>query len=169
MKQRLIFLISIFLFAGCAILKPTPKAPEIQLTDQQFISLITESTQKLLSSGWLSDFLTTNSKRPILMVSKIENEANVLVNINTAYDIFESEFIQSGQVRVVKTDDSQRLINPSELVNGKSVDFVVSAKFEKNKETSPAITIFVVSLWGDDSNLPIIEFKKELEPNLSEY
>ena len=138
------------------------------VSDNQYENLIKTSVDEMLSAGWVSDFLTLNNKRPVIMMSKIDNDANVIVNIAEGLNWFEQYLIESGQVRVVKSDETQQEMNPVDLAKGQSVDFVISANFEKQVDTSPAITIFVVSLWSDTSTLPVIVVKKEIKANLSE-
>lgn len=168
MKRSLILIFIGLFFAGCSLLKPAVQPATVYLSDDQYESIIHESVTELLSAGWLSDFLTNQNQRPIIMVSKISNSARVVADNNSAVAWLEKELIESGQVRVVKSTEPQREINPVDLAQGKSVDFVLSANFEKRVETSPAITIFVVSLWSDTSTLPITEVKKEIKANLSE-
>ncbi|MFA9390431.1 MAG: hypothetical protein ACERKD_11515 [Prolixibacteraceae bacterium] len=169
MKLDPIVLITIFLISSCALTKPAVVPAEIQLNEIQFNSLVKESVNTCIQEAWLSDFLNDKNERPVVLISKISNDAKIQGNLNTGTSLFESEFIKSGQVRVVKSTEQQQNISPTDLVKGESVDYVISANFIKQIESSPAIIIFVVSLWGDDSTLPILEVKKELNTNLSEY
>lgn len=168
MKRSLILIFISLSLASCSLLKPAVKISSVTITDEQYEKIIKESVDELLSAGWLSDFLTTQNQRPIVMVSQISNSANVIANNSNTVEWFEKDLIESGQVRVVKSTVTQRQINPVDLAKGESVDFVLSANFEKQVDTSPAITIFVVSLWSDTNTQPILVVKKEIKENLSE-
>jgi hypothetical protein len=65
-------------------------------------------------------------------------------------------------VRVVKTDEAQRILTPYELAGGESVDFVISSIIENNPDKDSSI-IFKISLWSDKAREPVIEVENIVE------
>ena len=168
MKRNLILISVSLLLASCSLLKPLVKEPQLVIPNDRYEKMVEESVDEILSGGWLSDFLTTNNERPIVMMSKISNNAKVQANNTGAIGWFNRDLAESGQVRVVKSNEAQQEMMPYDLAQGQSVDFVLSANFEKQVDTSPTITIFAVSLWSNTSTLPIVVVKKEIIGNPSE-
>lgn len=162
MKRGFFLLILINIFVSCTMLKNITKEPVIELDKQQLEKVIHESVETLLKEYWLSDFLVLNNKRPILMTSNITNTTSAKFNIQELYNTIEMDLIESGQVRVVKSNEQQQSIPPTTLSSGKSVDYVLSATFGKKPESEPPILILQLSLWTKNSATPITTVLKEI-------
>lgn len=167
MKRTLFLFLVLSLFSSCSILQKAAKRPEISISDSQLEALISESVNEVLRLDWLSDYLTTNNQRPIVMTSILTHPEYVLLNADLAYATFDMELTKSGQVRVVKSDETQRTMLPSDLAKGKSVDYVLSSIVKENTETKPSTYSFVVKLWADSIN-PVLEINKSIETIFSE-
>lgn len=162
MKRALFLLILINIFASCSTLKKISGEPTIEVKSQQLEKAVHESVKKLLSEYWLSDFLVQHNERPVLMTSNFTNPTNAKISIPELYNMIEMDLIESGQVRVVKSNYEQQNKTPTTLSTGISVDYVLSATFEKKQETTPAILIFQLSLWDENSTTPLTTISKEI-------
>lgn len=144
------------------MLKSVFKEPIIELDNEQLEKVIHESVKKLLTDNWLSDFLVEYNKRPILISSQFTNHTTASVDIQKLYDLIDMDLIESGEVRIVKSNEQQRNSSPLKLASGKSVDFVVSASIGTKNESTPSILIFQLSLWNNKSTTPVISIIKEI-------
>ncbi len=102
------------------------------------------------------------NERPIIMTSLITNNSNGIIDINSVYETIDMRLVKSGQVRVVKTDEAQRVLTPFELAKGESVDYVISSIINDNPDQKSSV-IFKISLWNDQAREPVIEIENIVE------
>lgn len=163
MSKILILFIIVIIFSSCSLLKHTPEEAIIIIEQQQLDSIVEVSVNELIEGAWLSDYLIQNNKRPILVTSKFQNETNTFIDTLKLYESINMGLIRSGQVRVVKLDETQRQISPGDITKGLSIDFAISTKVKKIiKETSSSL-YFEFSLWDDKLIEPVITINKEIE------
>lgn len=168
MRQFLLLLLFGASFFSCSILKSITNSNAIEISDNQLSTLVNEASIELLNGSWLSEYLTSNSERPVLLIANAGNDAKVKVHLDSCYHYIERELVESGQVRYVRADAISRSSLPMDLVKKTSVDYVITANFKESTNNSEAIVIFVVSVWNDQSTLPIAEITKLVETNFSE-
>lgn len=162
MKRAILLLLLLNLMFSCSLLKLTTHETEFNVDYQLLEEAVHESVNSLLNEYWLSDFLVQNNQRPIIMTSNFTNPTNAIINIQKLYDTIDFDLIESGQVRVVISNAEQRIESPRILSSGRSVDYVLSATFEKKTETTPPILILQLSLWNENSPTPISTITKEI-------
>jgi hypothetical protein len=150
-------------FAGCSTIKPSMNDTPISLDENILTSTIQRSVDELLAGEWLSEYLTQHNERPLLMTSKITGNSRVLFSYDKAYENIDLSLIESGQVRVVKTNENQRILSPLELVKGKSVDYVISASLNRLSTSTPNTILLVLSLWDGKSNDPLLTIQNRIE------
>ena len=68
-------------------------------TDSQLVAR--EMVEDSLSRGWLSKFLKTEGKEPVVIVGRIKNLSHEHINTNTFIANIERELINSGEVQFV--------------------------------------------------------------------
>ena len=163
MKQGIFLLIVLSMFISCSLIKEGGGEKTIPLSNEQLDKVVHESVSDLLKELWVSDFLLQHNERPILMTSSFTNPTKAMVNIQELYGKVEMNLIESGQVRVVKSNQLQRNTPPTILAAGKSVNYVLSATFEKKTETKPPVLVFHLSLWNENSPTPITTISKEID------
>jgi hypothetical protein len=73
------------------------------------------------------------------------------------------ELAKTGQARVLKVTESQRLLNPIELLQLKNVDFVFSTTINKNIETTPHRAYVEFSVWKHQISKPLSVIKNFIE------
>ena len=162
MKRDLFLFILLALLSGCSLLKMGTKEQHQQVSDQQLGNAVSESVNALLDEYWLSDFLVQHNERPILITSSFTNPTDVAIDMTALYNKVEMSLIESGQVRVVKSNQNQRDTQPTKLAKGKSVDYVLSVNFEEKQDTTPPILIIQLSLWNERSISPLSIVSKEI-------
>ncbi len=70
-------------------------------TDSRLVS--EEMIKDVLNRVWLTDFLTTKGKKPVVIVGKIRNKSSEHIAVETFTKDLERELINSGKVRFVAT------------------------------------------------------------------
>jgi Holliday junction resolvase len=168
MIRSLLLLCTIFLFSSCSLFLKTAQRTEIQITNSQLEELITSSVNDIIKEHWLSDFYTNSNERPILIASKISSPNHIILNKEKAYELFDFALLKSGQVRVVKSNEKHRILIPTELAKGESVDFVLTASIVEIAESKPSSYEFIVRLWNDNSLTEISEIRKLIQTNSTE-
>ncbi len=74
-------------------------------TDSRLVS--EEMIKDCLSRKWLSDFQIKNSKKPVIIVGKIENNSHEHINSETFIKDIEKYFVNSQIVKVVASADER--------------------------------------------------------------
>ncbi len=162
MKRSVLYILVLVLFSGCSLFKKLTEEPEFVVEKQALEQAINKTVDELLSSEWLSDFMSENNERPIIMTSLITNNSNGIIDVNTIYETIDMRLVKSGQVRVVKTEEAQRVLTPYELAQGESVDYVISSVIENNPNQDSSV-IFKISLWSDKTREPITKIENIVE------
>jgi PBP1b-binding outer membrane lipoprotein LpoB len=162
MKRGVLYILMLVFLSGCSLFKKFTEEPGFVVDEQALEETVNKTVNDLLSSGWLSDFMSEQNERPIIMTSLITNNSNGIIDVNTIYETIDMRLVKSGQVRVVKTDEAQRILTPYELAGGESVDFVISSIIENNPDKDSSI-IFKISLWSDKAREPVIEVENIVE------
>jgi len=150
------------MLSGCSIFNKASKEPDFTINENAMEKTVQKTINELLSSEWLSAFMANQNERPIVMTSLITNNSNGIIDANTIYETIDMQLIKSGQVRVVKTNEAQRILTPYELAKGESVDFVISSLIYNNPNKSESVA-YKLTLWGDQSREPVIEFENIVE------
>lgn len=163
MYKSLLLFGFITLLSSCALLKKAQNETVTIIEQHKLDSIIEESITELIKCSWLSDYLIQNNERPILISSKIKNNTKAIIDLLKVYDSIDLNLIKTGQVRVLKSDKNQQLLKPSELAKGQSIDFVLSATFDKNVQISTSNIIFKLSLWDEKTADPILTIIKEIK------
>ncbi|MDA3881299.1 MAG: lipoprotein [Prolixibacteraceae bacterium] len=162
MKRSFLILLTLTMLSGCSIFNKISRTPAFQIDENAMEKTVNKTVEELLSSEWLSAFMTSKNERPIIMTSLITNNSNGIIDVNTIYETIDMRLVKSGQVRVVKTDETQRILTPYELAKGQSVDFVISSIIKENPG-QPESVVYKLSLWGDKSREPVIEIENIVE------
>jgi len=162
MKRGVLYLMMLVFLSGCSLFKKFTEEPEFVVDKQALEETVNETVDELLSSEWLSDYMSEQNERPIIMTSLITNNSNGIIDVNTIYETIDMQLVKSGQVRVVKTDQAQRILTPYELAKGESVDYVISSIIEDNPNKGSSVT-FKISLWNDQAREPVAEIKNIVE------
>jgi len=68
-------------------------------TDSRLVA--EEMVKDVLSRVWLTNFLTANGKKPVVIVGKIRNKSSEHISVGTFIKDLERELINSGKVRFV--------------------------------------------------------------------
>lgn len=162
MKRIFILVLTLAMLSGCSIFNKASKEPDFTINENAMEKTVQKTINELLSSEWLSAFMANQNERPIVMTSLITNNSNGIIDANTIYETIDMQLIKSGQVRVVKTNEAQRILTPYELAKGESVDFVISSLIYNNPNKSESV-VYKLTLWGDQSREPVIEFENIVE------
>lgn len=163
MRRILYFLITTLLMSSCSVSKLIHKEPELLIDESQMTAAIEKSIAELIEGQWMTDFLLQKNERPVIVISRIINNTKAKINSEKVNEAIEFAILNSGQARVVKTTESQRILNPIELAKVSSVDFVLSVTFLKNINITPAGSFIELSLWNESSVEPISTIKTEIE------
>jgi PBP1b-binding outer membrane lipoprotein LpoB len=162
MKRGVLYILMLVFLSGCSLLKKITEEPGFVVDEQSLEETVNKTVNDLLSSEWLSDYMSEQNERPIIMTSLITNNSNGIIDVNTIYETIDMRLVKSGQVRVVKTDEAQRILTPYELVQGESVDFVISSIIENNPNKDSSV-IFKIFLWSDKTREPVTEIENIVE------
>jgi hypothetical protein len=164
MKRALIFIFILIIFQACSIFKQAEKEVEIiNIPEKELQKTIASAVDNLLKGDWLSDFLIEKNSRPTLIFSSVTNKSNSITNIEKIYDSIDMRLIQSGQVRVLKSNETQRLTEAHDLASGASIDYALTAVIEKNKENNNNQLTFILSLWDENSTSPVFTVDELIE------
>ena len=163
MKQRIVWLFIGLLLSGCSLFKQQAKTPAISISNEQLAVCLDRAVDELIKAQWLSDFLLKKNVRPILMNAGISNQSRASIDLNFAYEHLDLALIQSGEVRVVKTNDAQQSMLPQTLVKGQSVDLVLSLRFIDEEPIMPGKILVLLSLWSEDSTTPVFSSQQKIE------
>lgn len=160
MIKKVIAITIVVLLSSCSLLRNTQQKEEIRITDNQLNEWVSQSVQEILNDAWLTNFLTDNNERPILIISGIISPENIILNASKLYDKFDLELLNTGQVRIVKSTLGQRSQIPAELASGESVDYVLVPTITEEVNDKTYSYYFTISLWGNDITSPIFTSKK---------
>jgi len=163
MRRILYFLITTLLMSSCSVSKLAHKEPELLIDESQMTASIEKSIGELIEGQWMTDFLLEKNERPVIVISRIVNNTKAKINKEKVNEAIEFAILNSGQARVVKTTESQRILNPIELAKVSSVDFVLSVTLLKDFNIAPASSFLEISLWNESSVEPISRIKTEIE------
>lgn len=163
MYKSIAILIVVLLFLGCSVIKQSAKNEQVVIDQQKLEKTIEESINELIKGVWLSDYLFKYNERPILVATKFQNKTNAFIDTLKLYQALNIDLIRSGQVRVVKLNESQRQIEPGEIAKGVSIDFAISTKIEKIDSLNTSFIIFGLSLWNDKLPEAILTIDKVVE------
>ena len=95
-------------------------------TDSRLVA--EEMVKDVLSRVWLSNFLTANGKKPVVIVGKIRNKSSEHIPVGTFTKDLERELINSGKIRFVASSKEREQVR-EERKDQK--DFASNESFKK--------------------------------------
>lgn len=153
---------------SCSILNKPVEKETVVINNGQLLELINSSVSELVSYYWLTDYLTDKQERPIVMFSSIETPKHISIDREFAYTNFDLSFLKTGQVRVVKSTNEQRLVTPMILASGESVDFVITAIIIEPLDSENNNYTFTLMLWNEEGSIPVSSISKEFKIKITE-
>lgn len=162
MRRVFLMIFSVVLLGSCSLIKNTANDPVVQIDQMALQTSIANTTKQIIEGNWLSDFMRINNERPTIIISRLLNNTNAVINPDSVYHNIDIALVQTGQVRVVQSTENQRLLNPIELVNALNIDYVLSVTIQKNSDTNTKADL-EFSLWSKASQTPLITKKNTIE------
>ncbi len=107
---KIIFVLSVFLYlAGCATTTTTVQRVAVDEgkdlsgnwndTDSRLVAQ--QMIKDMIYRPWLTDFITENDRKPVIIVGHIKNKSSEHINTETFINDIERELINSGKVKFV--------------------------------------------------------------------
>ncbi len=164
MKHTLYIITILFIFQACSVLKQPEAVPEIkEIPENELSEAITNSANTIVQHEVISQFMLQNNARPTIITSNVTNKSGAITNIAKIYENIDMALIQTGQARVLKSNEAQRVEKPQQLAKAVSIDFALSASIEEIRRNNTIHYIFTLSLWNENSSKPIVTIEKQIE------
>jgi uncharacterized protein (TIGR02722 family) len=112
-KHIIILLFGLILFMQCSSREVTRinESAQVDLsgrwndTDSRLVSQ--EMINDALARNWITDFVESHGKKPVIIVGMIKNKTHEIISTDTFIKDMEREFVNSGKVSVVQAGDER--------------------------------------------------------------
>lgn len=162
MKQNILLILVVLLLGSCSTSKLTKKDSPVLFDKQVLNNTIEIAINELVAGQWMSDFLTKKNERPTITTSRVINNANATIDNDLIHNIIDMSLINTGQSRVLKSTENQRMLSPRELSQLGSIDFVISTTIQPAKKGSSA-PVLELSIWDKEASKSIFTVSKPIE------
>ncbi|HKM94301.1 MAG TPA: hypothetical protein VJY41_11665 [Prolixibacteraceae bacterium] len=162
MKQNILLLIVVLFLGSCSTSKQTKKNTPVTIDQQMLNNAIEKTINELVAGQWMSDFMTKKNERPTITTSRIINNANVIIDNNFIHNVIDMSLINTGQSRVLKSTENQRLLSPLELSQIESIDYVISTTIQPAKKSS-SNPVIELSIWDKEASKSLFTVSNPIE------
>ncbi len=170
MKKLLVLLMLISLIIGCGSSRTVQRlAPDTQTdlsgrwndTDARLVA--EEMIDDCLRRPWLTDFVASAGKKPVVTVGTIRNKSNEHIDSETFSTDFERELLNSGQVRFVAGRDMRQEIREERF---EQQDFASRETMKKIRAETGADFILmgaIKSITDEADGVRVVFYQTDLE------
>lgn len=147
MKKFASYIIGICLLSACSMFQKTTVETPLVIDQQELIEAFADMAREIESGAWVEAYKSQTGQRPTITTSLIKNESSVTIDIDTLYVTTEINFLDKGTVRVIRGTDEQKRTLPQTLVNGESIDYLLTALISEFNDKGQRGVLAQFQLW----------------------